>query len=378
MLLEAGGEYPNGARTLEIAAIARAKIRTHLPIVVDVASIAQRARYSTAVACAANRRWRRRRHSKNLGWPRGRCAASAGDLALGRGRRARRALARNRRRCAQMKQIAVFGFGLVGASLAAAVRQAKPEIRLVAVDLPEVVASSAAQRLADELVDHADRARVLAAVEGSDLCVLAAPISMIVAELPGLLERASAVTDCGSTKRSIWNAALASARRGRFVPGHPMAGGPEVARRMPRSDLFRGQTWLLCPEQSDADAVACVETLIALVGARSVHLSVEAHDRAVAFTSHGPQILASALAVLATRAGAELAAGPAYRGTTRSAGGAQSMWRDTFSSNADEVSIVLRQLIVELNSVATGLEALPADPSAALALLAEARARRDR
>jgi len=53
VLLEAGGEYPNGARTLEIAAIARAKIRTHLPIVVDVPSIAQRARYSRAVACAA-------------------------------------------------------------------------------------------------------------------------------------------------------------------------------------------------------------------------------------------------------------------------------------------------------------------------------------
>ena len=53
VLLEAGGEYPNGARTLEVAAIARAKIRTHLPIVVDVPSVAQRARYSTAVACAA-------------------------------------------------------------------------------------------------------------------------------------------------------------------------------------------------------------------------------------------------------------------------------------------------------------------------------------
>ncbi len=53
VLLEAGGEYPNGARTLEIAAIARAKIRTHLPLIVDVASIAQRAKYSKAVACAA-------------------------------------------------------------------------------------------------------------------------------------------------------------------------------------------------------------------------------------------------------------------------------------------------------------------------------------
>jgi 3-deoxy-7-phosphoheptulonate synthase len=53
VLLEAGGEYPNGARTLEIAAIARVKIRSHLPIVVDVPTIAQRARYSVPVACAA-------------------------------------------------------------------------------------------------------------------------------------------------------------------------------------------------------------------------------------------------------------------------------------------------------------------------------------
>ena len=53
VLLEAGGEYPNGARTLEVAAIARAKIRTHLPIVVDVPTVAQRARYCEAVACAA-------------------------------------------------------------------------------------------------------------------------------------------------------------------------------------------------------------------------------------------------------------------------------------------------------------------------------------
>jgi 3-deoxy-7-phosphoheptulonate synthase len=53
VLLEAGGEYPNGARTLEVAAIARAKIRTHLPIIVDVPTVAQRARYCHAVACAA-------------------------------------------------------------------------------------------------------------------------------------------------------------------------------------------------------------------------------------------------------------------------------------------------------------------------------------
>lgn len=275
-----------------------------------------------------------------------------------------------------MKQIAVFGFGLVGASFAAAVREAKPEIRLLAVDLPEVVASSAAQRLADELVATSDRAGVVAAVERSDLCVLAAPVSVIVAELPGLLQRAAVVTDCGSTKRSIWNAALRSPRSGRFVPGHPMAGGPEGGAGQARADLFRGQTWLVCPEHSDADAVAQVESLIALVGAKSVHLSIEAHDRAVALTSHVPQVLASILAVLASRAGAEVAAGPAYRSTIRSAGGAELMWRDIFASNADEVCVVLREVARELGAVAAGLEASPADPAPALAVLAEARARR--
>src|SRR5450755_2501783 len=142
-----------------------------------------------------------------------------------------------------MNQIAVFGFGLVGASLAAAVREAKPEIRIVAVDLPTVVASDAAQCLADELVDSNDKARVRAVTAESDICVMATPVSVIVSELGALLERAHVVTDCGSTKRTICQAALASPRGRRFVPGHPMAGGPEGGAGQARADLFRGQTW---------------------------------------------------------------------------------------------------------------------------------------
>jgi prephenate dehydrogenase len=277
-----------------------------------------------------------------------------------------------------MKQLAVFGFGLVGASLAAAVRAANPTTRLVAVDLAPVVASSVARALADELVDSNDRSRIRDVAEASDLCVLAAPVSVIVAQLPALLECAQVVTDCGSTKRSICAACAESPRRGRFVPGHPMAGGPEGGAGQARADLFRGQTWLLCPENSDGDAVERVESMISLVGAKSVPLALDAHDRAVAYTSHAPQILASALLVLAASADAQVAAGPAYRATTRSAGGAESMWRDIFSANADQISVVLRQLAAELDGVAAGLEMSPADAGAALALLAKARQSRDR
>jgi prephenate dehydrogenase len=275
-----------------------------------------------------------------------------------------------------MKELAVFGFGLVGASLAAALREAKPSLRIVAIDLAPVVASGAARALADELVDSADWSRIREVAEASDVCVLAAPVSVIAAQLPVLLESAQVITDCGSTKRSICNAVSSSPRRGRFVPGHPMAGGPEGGASQARADLFRGQTWLLCPENSDADATARVESLIRLVGANSVHLSLDAHDRAVAYTSHAPQVLASALAVLAARAGAAIAAGPAYRATTRSAGGAESMWRDIFSTNADEIAVALRQLAGELSAVASGLEASPPDARAALALLAQARSSR--
>jgi prephenate dehydrogenase len=272
-----------------------------------------------------------------------------------------------------MKQLAIFGFGLIGASIAAAVRKAAPEIALVGIDLPKAITSAEVCGLTDEQIDSSDRERVQRAVGDADLCVLAAPVSVIRAELPALLESARVVTDCGSTKRSICAAVSGLPRARRFVPGHPMAGGPEGGAARARAELFQHQTWLLCPENSDPDAVRCVEELVSLVGAKSAQLSLEAHDRAVAYTSHAPQLMASALSVLTNRADALLAAGPAYRATTRSAGGAEVMWRDIFAANADEISVVLRQLAHELESVAQGLSSSPADLSSALSLLAEAR-----
>jgi prephenate dehydrogenase len=272
-----------------------------------------------------------------------------------------------------MKRLAIFGFGLIGASIAAAVRKAAPETELIAIDLSGAIGSREVRALSDLQIDSADRAGVQNAAASADLCVLAAPVSVIRAHLPVLLESAQVVTDCGSTKRSICAAVEGVPRAGRFVPGHPMAGGPEGGAALARADLFQRQTWLLCPEHSDPDALQRVEHLLALVGARSVHLSPEAHDRAVAYTSHGPQLVASALRVLANNANALPAAGPAYRATTRSAGGAEIMWHDIFAANSDQISVVLRQLAGELQDVAQGLEASPPDLSAALSLLARAR-----
>lgn len=277
-----------------------------------------------------------------------------------------------------MKRLAVFGFGLIGASVAAAVRKAAPNVEIIALDLPAALASPEVRALSDRQIDSSDRAGIQRVAVEADLCLLAAPVSVIESALPVLLETAQAVTDCGSTKRSICARIAGLPRARRFVPAHPMAGGPEGGAGMARAELFHSQTWLVCPEDSDLDAVLRVEQLIEWVGAKSVHLSIAEHDRAVAYTSHAPQLLASALSVLAERAGALPAAGPAYRATTRSAGGAEAMWRDIFAANADEIAAVLRQLASELGLVADGLEASPSDPSAALKLLAQARSARRR
>jgi prephenate dehydrogenase len=99
-------------------------------------------------------------------------------------------------------------------------------------------------------------------------------------------------------------------------------------------------------------------------------MTVEAHDRAVAWTSHAPRLAASALTALATREGALIAAGPAFERLSRGAGGSVEMWRDVLASNADEVARALRCLLQQLGDCAAELEA--GSVERCLALLAEA------
>jgi prephenate dehydrogenase len=275
-------------------------------------------------------------------------------------------------------RLAIVGFGLIGGSVALAARARGVASRVVAVDRPEVTSHPAALDAADEVVDAADevsRRRVLAE---SDLVIVATPVGAIEAIIGEVLEVAPVATDCGSTKRAILAAASRSARRGRFVPGHPMAGLPEGGIERASKDLFEGRPWLLCTEQSDAGAIARVEQLISGVGARVVRLTADEHDRAVAMTSHLPQLLASALAVLAERQHADIAAGPGFQSATRVAGGGEAMWHDILATNADEVSLALDALSAELDDIARALRHKPPDLGPALRLLERARSVRMR
>ena len=267
----------------------------------------------------------------------------------------------------------VVGLGLIGGSFALALREAVAGVRVTGVDRAAVIARPEAARAADDLVDVNAPGALARAAANSDLIVLSTPVRVIGELLPELLACAPLVTDCGSTKRAIAASVAGSPRRGRFVPGHPMAGAPSGGIELARADLFRDRRWLLCPDACDADAVDAVESLVVRLGAKPVRLPLADHDRAVARTSHATQLIASALSVAAKQAHAEVAAGPAFERTTQIAGGPESIWRDILATNADEVASALDVLVNELEAVREGLRADPPSVERAMDLLRRAR-----
>lgn len=268
-----------------------------------------------------------------------------------------------------MKHVVIVGLGLIGGSLGMALRVRGIEV--TGVDHAPVIGSREAQAATSQCVDVSDAPGVHRALRGAELVVLATPVSVIEAFVVEALEHAAVVTDCGSTKRGVARAAAGSPRAGHFVPGHPMTGRPAGGIENARPDLFAGQAWVVCGEGRDPKAVAMVEELVHSVEARPVALAVDQHDRAVAVTSHLPQLIASALLVLAhDRAAAEVA-GPAFERVCRGAGGPEQIWLDIFASNATEVADATRALCDVLARVADGLDS--GDAGAARELLARAR-----
>lgn len=274
-----------------------------------------------------------------------------------------------------MKRVAIVGFGLIGGSLSLALRRSG-NVHVTAIDRAPVLERAEAQAAADEHLSLEQTEALRETLERSDVTVLAVPVGTIVRLLPWSLTHAPVVTDCGSTKRDIAHAAAEHARGAFFVPGHPMAGLPDGGIENARADLFEGRAWIVSPDRAEPAAVQSVRELLALTGAHLVELSPEAHDRAVAITSHLPQLLASALLTLADEQSARPAMGPAFERATRAAGGPESMWSDIFETNADEVARAVEALCKELSAVAVALRRSPPDTQSALALLARARSRR--
>jgi prephenate dehydrogenase len=167
----------------------------------------------------------------------------------------------------------------------------------------------------------------------------------LFARLVDLVSPTCIVTDAGSVKKKVVDAARASFGRSvsRFVPGHPIAGLEQSGVEAAAGDLFRHHKVILTPTpDTDPKAVAKIDALWRTTGAELMDMSPERHDRLLALTSHLPHMLAYALVnLLADQAQDEgecfdLAAGGFYD-ISRIASSDPVMWRDICLHNTDEV-----------------------------------------
>ena len=248
--------------------------------------------------------------------------------------------------------VAIVGVGVIGGSVALAVKRRWPSTRVIAIDRPSVVDAAIALGAADE------GSETLGAATGAALVVLAAPVRANIAvlrELPDVVTGSAIVTDVGSTKSETVAAAAYLPRRLVFIGGHPLAGAALGGLAEARADLFDGSRWVLTPEPPlPADAIALVRRFVEGLGARPMEILAAEHDRLVAYLSHLPQLAATALMhVVGESVGADglALAGRGLRDTTRLASSPAAIWRDIAATNPMCVTAALNALIETLQTL---------------------------
>jgi len=249
-----------------------------------------------------------------------------------------------------LRTLGIVGLGLIGGSVAAAALRRWPDLHVIGVDRPDVLAEARRRNWI-----HETRASAVA-LSGTDLIVLATPVPQIIETIVELGDAgvAAPVTDVGSTKRAVVRAAE-QAGLGAFVGGHPMAGADKGGISEARADLFEGRPWLIVADSVPSEVtLARLETLVEGVGARPRRIDADAHDRVVAFVSHLPQLAAVALMNAAGesvgRDGLDCA-GRALSEMTRLASSPIEVWQGILDSNADCVSEAIDVLREELDAL---------------------------
>ena len=259
-------------------------------------------------------------------------------------------------------QVTVVGLGLMGGSLAAALRAggACREVHGVA-RRPETIAEALARGFVDGgTLDLAE------GVRGSDVVVLATPVRTIVELIPHLgplLSPGCLLMDVGSTKAAIVKAMERLPAHVQPLGGHPMCGKEVSGIGAAEASLYRGATFVLTPlPRTSPEALALAWELVEAVGARPLVMDAHRHDRLVAAVSHLPYLLSLALVAAAEDVAEEdgmvwdLAAS-GFRDTSRLAASDVTMMLDILLTNREEVAGMLGRLRRELDELARLLEA---------------------
>lgn len=289
-------------------------------------------------------------------------------------------------------RIAIVGCGLIGGSIGCALRASGFKGAIAGNDAPAVLEDALRLGAIDAAEPSLERA-----LRHADVIVLATPVSAILSLLPLMAKHAppqALITDTGSTKAEIMARAktiFGDDAHHRFLPGHPIAGKERSGIKSADPDLFRSATWIFtpiappaespaapsAPGQSPASAPANTAPaftkrqagwieLVRRTGAQTVLMTAAEHDLMLAFTSHLPQLLSTALANTVLR---ELVGDAGPRGTgcipagrglkdmTRLAHSDPRVWRDILATNSVNIQRAIADFQRQVEAVGAALKA---------------------
>jgi prephenate dehydrogenase len=252
------------------------------------------------------------------------------------------------------RRVAVIGLGLIGGSLAGALR--REGVWVQGYDACQAVTDEAS---ALGLVDSY-AATLPEILDGIDAVLLCTPVAASLNLLPAvdrMTPPSTLILDTGSVKAAVLDVMEALPGGARAIGGHPLAGRETSGPAAADPDLFRGRPFVLAPSSVTSDeTVNRASELAVAVGAIPRIMDAQQHDEVLARTSHLPQLLATALA-LCVADGDAACSGPALRDMTRLAGSDPIMWRDIFLLNAPGVVTEANQYIARLQGMVAAIAA---------------------
>ncbi|MCF7802425.1 MAG: prephenate dehydrogenase [Candidatus Marinimicrobia bacterium] len=258
--------------------------------------------------------------------------------------------------------ITIYGLGLMGASLAMALRNAGMGNLIQAIDEdPRAIEKGLAQQVIDAGTTKPDEL-----LPRSDLVILAVPVGAIchILETMGKnMPPGTIVTDMGSTKIEIVRRMNRLPRHISAIGGHPMCGREINGIAAARADLFQGKRYFLTPtERTTPKILAVMQFLISRIGATPVITDPQTHDAMTALTSHAPYLLSVALNSAVTEKSGSPTASPVpfissgFLDTTRIAGSDVSMMLDILSTNKTNVLKAVDKVLENLVQLRRWLE----------------------
>lgn len=253
----------------------------------------------------------------------------------------------------QDAKIAIIGLGLMGGSLALALKGKCAA--LYGIDSDHATLKLALSR---NIIDQADTYPVKLLPQ-ADLIILATPVPAIIDfihKLPSLLQKPCILLDLGSAKKDIVQAMSSLPENFDPVGGHPICGKEKLGLENADANLFQTAPFVITPlKRTTQRARNVAEQIVSTVGARLIEMDAEEHDRILAATSHFPFLLSSALALSTPQEFASFV-GTGFKSTSRLAGTPSHMMLGVLKSNRENVLNAVHTFRISLNEISSALE----------------------